>query len=135
MKPLLKISAILAVSAAVSIAVLLCVGYLYIAQANHANGLEAAKEWARLDELPSSAANIRVVTRGGPFTREFTITFHAPLADIDAWIKTSPGTAGIVPKISGGKRKYNIQPGGGALYAELEVDDVAGTVRIHTYWS
>lgn len=135
MKPLLKISALVAGVAAVLFGVSLLIGYLYIAQANYESGLEAAREWARLDELPPSAAKIRAATSGGFFTRGFTITFHAPLADIDAWISASPGTAGVVPEISGGKRKYRIDPGGGAQYAELEVDDAAETVKIRTYWS
>jgi hypothetical protein len=70
------------------------------------------------------------------FTRGFTITFVAPMKEIDVWLASSPGTASVTPdESSAGIRTYEIDPGGGAQHAEVEVDEKAQKVTIDTYWS
>ena len=60
----------------------------------------------------------------------------APAADIERWLKDSPGTREATPDSpSPGKRHFLIKPGGGAQHAEVNVDDEAGTVSIFVYWS
>ena len=100
-----------------------------------ADGIDAARTWARLAPFPSSASDVTVDTTGGMFTRAFTITFTAPMADTETWLAASPGTAGVVPEVTNGVRTYAISPGGGAQFAEVRVDETEGKVTIHTYWS
>lgn len=101
----------------------------------HASGLEAAREWARMSPIPETACGVLVETRGGPFTREFTIRFNAPHDDIRLWLNNSPGTSNLKPVAKGRTRVYTVTPGAGAMHAEVTVDDDADSVVIHTYWS
>ena len=110
-------------------------GYLYLQNANYHSAIEATKEWAQLSDFPSSATNLSVKTQGSMFTREFTVEFNAPIADVEKWLNESPGTKGVTPAIDGKIRIYDIEPGGGAQHAELELDESTGRVRINTYWS
>lgn len=110
-------------------------GYVYLRIENYYGGFDATKEWARLNDYPASATDFTVKTRGGPFTREFTVTFVAPLEDIDAWLNQSPGTKDVTPTTKGFVRRYEIEPGGGAQHAELEVDERTNTVWINAWWS
>lgn len=110
-------------------------GYLYLQNANFHSGLDATKEWARLNDFPATATDVTVETRGGSFTREFTVTFVAPLEDINTWLHQSPGAKGVTPTIKGFVRRYEIDPGGGAQHAELEVDERTATVWINVWWS
>lgn len=100
-----------------------------------ASGLEAAQQWARMAPLPDSASGLAVDTRGGPFTREFTIRFNAPRNDVNTWLDKSPGTSKLKPMVDGNIRVYTVEPGGGAMHAEVMVDDDLGSVSIHTFWS
>ncbi|TWT29205.1 hypothetical protein KOR42_55460 [Thalassoglobus neptunius] len=111
------------------------VGYFYLQSANYHSALDATKEWAQLNEFPVTATNLTVETQGNMFTREFTVEFDAPLADIENWLRKSPGTNSVTPTTDGDVRHYDIDPGGGAQHAELELDESQGHVKIHTYWS
>jgi hypothetical protein len=115
--------------------VLLITGYAYLRSANYRSALQATKEWARLVDFPDSAEEIEVETTGSMFTRQFTVTFTAPLDDIDEWLRQSPGPSEATPAESGATRRFEINPGGGAQGATLEVDNESGTVRINVYWS
>jgi hypothetical protein len=99
------------------------------------SGLQAAQQWARTAPLPNTATNLHVDTRGGLFTREFTIRFHAPPHDVNAWLNESPGTSTAKPTVNGNIRVYSDEPGGGAMHAEVTVDNDSGAVTIHTFWS
>ena len=116
--------------------VLVCVaGYFSVQRANYYSALEATKEWARTAEFPSSAGSIDVEITGGVFSRGFVVTFDAPLADINNWIDKSPGSSNVTPENTNGTRTYSIEAGGGAQFAEIQVDDEKQTVTIRTYWS
>lgn len=123
------------VAACLVLGSLILIGHLYFQYTDYHNGIAASKEWARLDEFPSSAKIIDVVKLGNVFTRGTEVTFTAPLDDIDRWLKHSPGTAGVLPTQSGTIRHYAIEAGGGAVFAELEVNIATQTVRIYAYWS
>ena len=110
-------------------------GYCYLQNANYHSALEATKEWARLEDFPSSANSLTVEIQGGMFTRGFNVQFDAPLADIEKWLNKSPGTSSVTPSIDGSIRNYDIEPGGGAQHAELGLDESTGRVTINTYWS
>jgi hypothetical protein len=119
-----------------STAVVLLLGMLFLMALMDRQAIETSRQWARLDPFPASATQIEVDTKGGMFTREFIVTFTSPLADINAWLAVSPGTAGAMPDMAlNGVRVYQITPGGGAQFAEVKVDDKAEKVTIHTYWS
>ena len=129
-----KLVRIIVLTAAVC-GVLLISGYVYLRNANYRSALKATKEWARLVDFPKSAENIDIETSGTMFTRAFTVTFTAPLNDINEWLRECPGTAEASPIVSGSIRRFEIEPGSGAQGAELEVEDESGTVRICVYWS
>ena len=96
---------------------------------------EAALEWARLAPFPESAINLRSTTSGNMFTRSFRVVFSAPPAEIERWLRASPGTRGVVPDRPGpAKRRYQIEPGGGANFAEVTVDDATGEVVVDVSW-
>ncbi len=98
-------------------------------------GVAVAREWARLAQLPASAANLTVRRAGGMFAREFVVTFNAPLLDINAWLARSPGTRGRTPRIEDGTETYRIRPARGAQFAEVVVHRPSRAVRIRVYWS
>lgn len=110
-------------------------GYVYVQNANYYTALAATKEWARLNEFPANASKISVKTTGNMFSREFIVTFVAPMDEIDNWLNRSPGTKDVTPIVSGTVREYQIEPGGGARRAELKVDEQTGKVTIKTFWS
>jgi hypothetical protein len=106
------------------------------------------REWGRLAAVPSSAQHFEIKDGGTMFTREFRAQFMAPMVDIERWLDESPGTHGLKPsqietnnteepdaETGPPMRKYDIRPGGGALHAEVIVDDATGLVKIYVYWS
>lgn len=118
----------------------LLIGFLYLllsgAFTTDAQAIKVTREWARLDPFPQTATQVDVVVEGSAFSREFTVTFIAPLKDIDAWLESSPGTADLPPgMINSGVRIYQIEPGGGAQHVELRVDEKRQQVSINAYWS
>ncbi len=125
---------LLAVLAVLLVAVLIG-GYAMYRSRVRSSGLEVALQWARMAPLPESASDLAVETRGGPFTREFTIRFNAPRDDVKAWLDKSPGTSKLTPAGKDNIRIYTVEPGGGAMHAEVKVDDNLGSVSIHTFWS
>ncbi|EDY18645.1 hypothetical protein CfE428DRAFT_3682 [Chthoniobacter flavus Ellin428] len=77
-----------------------------------------------------------ITTSGGPFTRAFRVTFTAPPADIERWLQQSPGTLDVhATSPSTGIRHFQIEPGEGAEWAEVTVDDTKHRVDIYVYWS
>ncbi|MEM8672186.1 MAG: hypothetical protein AAGG48_32020 [Planctomycetota bacterium] len=102
----------LAIFAVVFVGVAIC-GYAMYRSHVRAIGLEAAQRWARMSPLPGTASGLHVETRGGPFTREFTIRFYAPSEDLNSWLDSSPGTTHVKPVVNERTRVYTVEPGGG----------------------
>jgi hypothetical protein len=70
------------------------------------------------------------------FTRAFRVTFTASQEEIARWVASSPGMRELAPEeIEPNKRKYVIEPGGGAAYAEAVIDDETNSVMVYVYWS
>ena len=90
--------------------------------------------WGRLAPLPTSAQELTITTEGGMFTRSFRTHFKAPRADLETWIRISPGLVSAESTYADGKRKYVIKPGEGANRAEVIIGD-DGSVEIYTSWS
>jgi len=92
--------------------------------------------WGRLAPLPTSAQNFTITTEGSMFARAFRASFTAPVADVDRWLRDSPGTRDVTPERPSPRvRRFLISPGAGAQYAEVTVNDGSGMVRIYVYWS
>ncbi len=103
---------------------------------NKSSAIAATIAWARLAPFPKSVSMLNVETHGSALTREFTITFEAPVHDIETWLVKSPGTKEITPVLQkDGSYKYSITTGEGAAFAELFFFKKNGRVLIHTYWS
>lgn len=104
---------------------------------NRRSMMTATLAWARLAPLPASAHDVSIRPDGGMFTRAFRAHFAAPRPDIDAWLNASLGPREASPPetITPTRRHFDIRPGGGAVHAELTVDDAAETVDVYVYWS
>ena len=76
--------------------------------------------------FPSSAADFIFETDVA--TRQLTITFSAPLQDINDWLKSNPLTADVEPIVNGEKRLFNVLLK--ERVAELEVNDADSCVKI-----
>lgn len=106
-----------------------------ISAADKRSAIKATLEWGRLAPFPKSARDLVVTTEGNMFTRSFRVSFSAPKEDIARWAEESPGIRETQPKKEGSERKYVIKPGGGAVYAEVVIDDATDQVRIYVAWS
>lgn len=92
--------------------------------------------WGRLAPLPVTARDFTIIKEGSMFTRAFRASFTAPVADVERWLRESPGTRDVTPeRLSSTTRRFLIWPGGGAQHAEVTIDDGSGVVRIYVYWS
>ena len=90
--------------------------------------------WGRLAPFPKSAKNLEIRTEGGMFTRGFRASFTAPAADVERWLKASPGTREAKQPEPATIRRYDIAPGDGANRALVTVEN--GTlVEIYVSWS
>ena len=121
--------------AAVTFVAAVAVGAVYLSHANRQSAIDAASTWAKVAPIPASAQNVRVDVKGSMFTREFVITFDAPLAAIRQWVAASPGPSSAAPSTVGSITTYAITPDGGAGFAEVKVDSGANRVVIRAYWS
>lgn len=92
--------------------------------------------WGRLAPFPSTAQDLTFERTGNMFTRGYRATFTAPAADIEQWLRQSPGIERFRPPTSpSGIRYFEIEPGGGAMWAEVKVDDAQHRVDIYVCWS
>lgn len=115
--------------------VVIFVNWVAFQRANRNNAIEVTKEWARLADFPLNAKKLTIEISGGMFTREFTVQFEAPVADIERWLSDSPGTKKVSPIVVGDNRHFEIEPGGGAAHAELDFNVKKRKVTINAYWS
>ena len=98
--------------------------------------LRATLDWGRLAPLPASTHDFIITAEGSMFTRAFLASFAAPIADVDDWLRDSPGTHGVIPERPlPASRRYLIVPGGGAAHADVTVEEISGLVQIYVYWS
>jgi hypothetical protein len=124
----------------------LAIGFLLIALAGiaywlwdrHATAsmISVTREWGRLAEFPKSATEFSIHTEGSMFTRAFRAEFVAPAPDLAPWIAASPGFSDAkVEQLGPHVKRYIIKPGGGAQWAQVEVNQSTGRVKIYVYWS
>jgi len=121
-----------------SIAGLVCIVVLFFSYRawDRHEMLRVTLSWGRLAPLPASAQNFAIAKEGSVFSRAFRASFSAPPADVDRWLRESPGTCDAVPgRPSPTTRHYLISPGAGAQHAEVTVEDSSGVVQIYVYWS
>jgi hypothetical protein len=59
--------------------------------------LASALGMGHLASLPASVRTVQVDTKGNLFARSFWVTFTAPVADIQQWVKQSPALANNQP--------------------------------------
>ncbi len=103
---------------------------------NRASAIHCTLTWGRLAAFPASARDFTISATGNMFTRGFRSSFTAPAADIEQWLRDSPGTRSVQPSSpTPGIRRFGIVPGGGAQHAEVRVDDTKRLVSIYAYWS
>ena len=91
--------------------------------------------WARLQPFPQSSRDLAVEIVRSNFTHEFRIHFKAPIADIRKWLEASPGTKEARIERNGKWARYQIEPAGGAQFAEVNVDEESESVEVHVFRS
>ena len=106
-----------------------------LTETDNRSGIKATLEWGRLASFPKSARDLVVTTEGNMFTRSFRVSFSAPKEDIARWTEESPGLRETQPEKQNSQRKFVIKPGGGAVYAEVVIDDATNQVRTYVAWS
>ena len=106
-----------------------------LSETDKRSGIKATLEWGRLASFPKSARDLVVTTEGNMFTRSFRVSFSAPKEDIARWTEESPGLRETQPEKQNSQRKFVIKPGGGAVYAEVVIDDATNQVRTYVAWS
>jgi hypothetical protein len=103
---------------------------------NRESAIECTLEWGRRAPFPPSAKELSITIHGNAFTREFRTSFTAPQAEIERWLKESPGIRETSPTApSPGIRNFQVRPGGGAQHAEVSIDDATNRVMIAVSWS
>jgi hypothetical protein len=103
---------------------------------NRASAIDSTLSWGRLAPFPVSARKLSSTAHGTMFSRAFRTSFVAPAADIEQWLRQSPGTREVIPTTpTPGIRHFQIAPGGGAQHAEITVDDTKHQVFIYVYRS
>ena len=119
-----------------SLASVFLIGICGIVWQNRVDAIACTLTWGRLAPFPSSAKRFTISTTGNMFTRGFRSSFTAPAADIEQWLQQSPGTRSVQPTSpTPGIRVFGIEPGGGAQFAEVTVDDINHGVSIRVWWS
>ena len=88
-------------------------------------------EWTQTAPLPGDASDVSIITEGSDFTRQFKAHFRLSSESLKAWIAASPGfrDAQVTNDLEG-VRHYLIKPGGGALFAEIVIDERTGSISI-----
>lgn len=110
-------------------------GYPYFSEGS---ARRATLEWARLQPFPEEVDAFVITTGGSMFTRDFRVSFFGDPAVVERWVAGCPGVTDPATKrevAADGTITYEIQPGGGAAFAELVHHPARGTVRIRVYWS
>lgn len=115
-------------------------GYLYLNYENRLSAIHTAEEWARLQPLPACASKAIVTTDGGMFSREIIINFSCDRESLAQWVNSSPGLKDAKVSLSGPSKNgkytnYKISPGGGAMFAFVQINWKSNAVYIRTYWS
>lgn len=77
---------------------------------NERHAIEAARQWGNLAPIPDSATEVRAVKHDAFTWSEIFISFQAPPAAIDTFIKSSPGLASVQPEILSPKHMYLRDP-------------------------
>lgn len=116
------------------IATLLCVWGFQVYSERSA--LAAVESWARVAPVKSCGSKPVVETAGGAFTREFFVEITCEKEALQKWLNNSPGLqdARVTEKTTN-SNVYSITPGGGASFAEVEIDWNTSTVKLRAYWS
>lgn len=105
---------------------------------NRASALKVTKEWGRLADFPAHSRIAKLDVQGSMFTRGFVVIFEAPAAEVEQWIKDSPGLSDAKTTTTvqeDGSTLYQVTPGGGAQFAEVLISASKKLVRIHVFWS
>ena len=118
------------------LAVLAAGGFVAYHHYERRSMVDCTLQWGRLAPFPVAARDFSIRTEGSMFTRAFRARFVASPEEIEQWLRESPGTSGVRPeRPSPHLRRYQISPGGGAMFAEVEIDDQSNTVKVYVYWS
>ena len=114
---------------------LAAVACLCLVACSKTSALDTAREWARLAPYPVDTSEIELETLGSPFSREFRLRFSASDKELSDWLRSSPGVRDAAVSVDGPWTIYLVEPGHGAQFAEVRVNQSSGDVRVRTYWS
>lgn len=109
----------------------------YILPWNRAEAIGSALQWSAMADLPHSASDVEVFTRGSAFSRSFELTFTCSKSEITEWLINSDGVlySQNEPSIMKVQRFIidvsMVNSNGGWV----EVDWIRGKVRLYVEWS
>lgn len=121
----------------IGISIFAAVGGAWLAmrEFDRRSGIQSVLAWARLSPIPSAARGLELTASGGMFTRGYTLVFYVDAEEAAAWLASSPGMVGATATENGSVTTYDIEPGGGAVHAELRIDHNLGKVTVYAHWS
>lgn len=81
------------------LAVFLVGGYLFLSDADSTitSTPDVIRGYARMNPLPASKQNVRVVQPDQSTNHQLMLQFTASDSDVENWLKASPGTQGVTP--------------------------------------
>lgn len=86
---------------------------------------------ARLAPLPRSASDVTSDSSARDHGYKVKVRFHAPPADVERWVQTSPSLRALQPeRPSPSTRRYVLPPSDAAREVQVTVDDAHGQVQI-----
>jgi hypothetical protein len=86
---------------------------------------------AQLAPLPRSASEVTADSVAAGHGYQVKVRFHAPPADVDRWVQTSPSLRKLQPeRPSAETRRYVLPESPAARTVQVTVDDAQGQVQI-----
>lgn len=119
--------------------ILVCLAILAMAVTlfvlNRQSAIDTAIAWARLAPPPVSSLRVNVDVSGSMFSREIRLSFRPTEDQLERWLLASDGISDAQIIRHSEVTSYRIQPGEGAQFAEVRVNESTGYVEVRTYWS
>lgn len=115
--------------------ILLLLGVWSVQVSNYHSAIESTEVWARAAPIESCDSKPEVESSGSMFTRTFIVAFSCEKTILEQWVIDSPSLRETNFTISNDSNRYVVTPGGGAAYAEVNINWTDNTVLIRVSWS
>lgn len=104
---------------------------------NKAEAIETTLSWGSLANIPKTAQNLVVKTKGGALSRQFIIEFTTDETSLEAWVNASSRLKQATPKTNSTNNLfYDIHPGeNNSFGGSVTIDKILHKVTIDMSWS